>query len=554
MKVGMKLSLHNYFDVELQNTQTGEIRRYKAYNTVTDLFYKRIFECNGSSIGTTEMVCVGTGTGTITESSTSIFATVNSGTKLLTHKEYTCISPGTFRRISTAVFGETDALGNLTEIGVGSGNTNLATHAFFTDSEGNPITIEKTNTDRLTVTVTIYSTVSVSGAGRRGTLPMSICYDYADSDYWYPSRRLAVMNEVGLKTPLYGKSAELGAGSHMSNLLFGTNPFCDSNSFSTALLISGLYEPIPGYFDASGFTGTIALNWTSNTKTLPATLRYTLRDQIKSTNNNCSDGRTFEIKSMNLYDLLSFTFPNHSVFPPKELEFTLVGDGVTTGFNLGVPELMAGDSNFPVTVTIDGVATNAYTFNGKDFTLKQAWCTADNKYLVGSTIRKQQSRVKGRILVPFYGTSMSGGYIKKEDGTLVYDFELPKAVNTLQSEIACVLEYSNDQTTWTEAARITTTNVVEPPIPTVVTFNEISARYWRVTSTWKFDNDSGSYSRNNAIHFAGNFDKVTPQIEFSTPPANGVEIKVKAYTEYPLKNANWLIDDIVFDLVVDRGD
>lgn len=553
MKVGMKLSLHNYFDVELENTLTGEVRRYKAYNTVTDLFYKRMFQYHNGT-GTMDAVCVGTGTGTITTSSTSIFTTVSNGLKSLTHTEYTCISPGTFRRVSTALFGETDALGNLTEIGVGSGTTSLATHAFFTDSEGNPITIEKTNTDRLTVTVTIYSSISVSGAGRRGTLPMGIRHNYKDSDYWYPSRRLAVMNEVGLKTPWKGTNAELSDGSQMANLLFGTNPFCGLGSQRDALQISGLFEPLPGYHDSSGFTGRIFLNHTSSITNLPATLRYTLRSQIKSTDNNCDDSRTFAIKSMNIFDLLSFTFPNHDVFPPKELEFTLVGDGVTTGFNLGVPELIANDSNFPVTVTIDGVATNAFTFNGKDFTLKQAWCTSDNKYLVGSTISKSPtgSYVAGTILVPFYGSSIDGGYVERTNGTLTYDFESPKEVDTLQSEIACILEYSTDGTTWTEAARTTTTRVVSPPAPTTVTFAAITARYWRVTATWKYgDTNTG---KANALHFAGNFDKVTPQIEFTNPPANGVEIKVKAYTEYPLKNANWLIDQIVFDLVVDRGD
>lgn len=550
MKVSMELSLHNYFDVELQNTKTGEVRRYKAYNTVTDLFYERIFQYS-SGRDAMDAVFVGIGTGTITTSSTSIFTTVSGGEKSLDHIEYTCISPGTFRRISTAVYGETEAIGNLTEIGVGTSTKNLSTHAFFTDSEGNPISIEKTNTDRLTVTVTIYSSISVSGAGRRGTLPMSIQHDY-NSDYWYPSRRLAVMNEVGLKTPITdGGSIELGEGNRMDKLLFGGNSFCTANNYSSILQISGLFEPIVGYYDYKGFTDTIQLSWTVSANTLPATLRYTLRNQIKSTDNNCDNDRTFAIKSMNISNLLSFTFPNHDVFPPKELEFTLVGDGVSTGFNLGVPELISNNANFPVTVTIDGTSTNAYTFNGKDFTLKQAWCTSDNKYLVGSTIRKSTNVVYGYILVPFYGDSLTHGYIERNDGTLTYDFETAKEVDTLQTEIPCVLEYSNDNISWTEAARVTS---AAPPTVVTQTFNAVSARYWRVTAQWKYNSSSSSGGTSNAVHFAGNFDKVTPQIVFATPPASGAEIKVKAYTEYPLKNVNWLIDQIVFDLVVNRGD
>lgn len=81
-------------------------------------------------------------------------------------------------------------------------------------------------------------------------------------------------------------------------------------------------------------------------------------------------------------------------------------------------------------------------------------------------------------------------------------------------------------------------------------FTAVTARYYKL----EFDSlQAYSKQQGDAGKTLGAFDFVTNQLEFVTPPAAGSVIKVKAKTEYPIKNSNWLIDQMVLDYSITRG-
>ena len=134
----------------------------------------------------------------------------------------------------------------------------------------------------------------------------------------------------------------------------------------------------------------------------------------------------------------------------------------------------------------------------------------------------------------------------------IYDFGTTKSVNELRCSSwgnpkTCILYKSDDKETWTEVSRITdmvSDNNYQQ------SFTPVTARYYKL----EFDSLQG-YPRqqSDAGKTLGAFDFVTNQLEFVTPPAAGSVIKVKAKTEYPIKNSNWLIDQMVLDYSITRG-
>jgi hypothetical protein len=157
-----------------------------------------------------------------------------------------------------------------------------------------------------------------------------------------------------------------------------------------------------------------------------------------------------------------------------------------------------------------------------------------------------------RVYIPSGG----GGYIAYSPYSLpdepwIWDFQTPKAINCfangyLQLSAAAgnlVLESSDDTVTWT--ARATLSNAVS-----IVNFETVTARYWRVRGCLDVVSDTISY---NAKGFLGAFDEKKPQLVLNSPPAAGAVVKVVAACEYPMKNANWRIDPIVVDITLTRG-
>lgn len=586
------IKIHNCFDLVLTNTQTGEERKYHTENIVLDRFYEsRIYS---SSNGPIDTIQLGTGVGTLSTSRTSLFHLLASHmytsntSNTVCFSEVAQLSKTRFKWSMLTTFVETEANGELTEIGLatGSGNNTLVTHALFTDSENNPITITKTNVDRLTITATVFAEFTISGwiqpfgcsyRGEGVTNPACLCntkIDYEESAPWSvsgPFNTTAGNTEVNTRRSNMSRLSRWICG--ITGNLVGSSQGSTTNNLNIDYYLvtippsnshpqdgtpdSGRRRFEPQCYYLSGGSKTYY--------TLASGLfRAELNGQYNSGNGNIVINNltyTYQIKAIGSSGLFYIPLPNHDVFPPKQLTFELTADGTSTGYNLGVPELMTSD----VEVRIDGVLQDpsTYTFYGKDFNLKQAWASADTKYLKESQIFWDLSQTTGTskfdLPFPYYANniSSSGAVGRLCDGNggppaLIYDFGSPKTVDTLASIVTSTLLYSTDGTNWTQVASITKNPSAKDHPVIYQQFAPVSARYWKVTLSSRFNTDPASWD-NPLITLFSEFDLMKPQIEFNNPPASGAVIQVKAYTEYPIKNQNWIINGTVIDGVIQRG-
>ena len=155
MQVKQSINIHNRFDIEVKDVRTGRVKqRATAYNIVLNQMYTRL--CGGSSYFAN--IHFGTGAGELNPSRTSLFTHL--GTKAAILDELIKAVPVSKWKRKIVLNPEEYVGDIITETGIafGSSASNLVTHALLKDSEGNPISINKTNTD----VVTIYATVFIT--------------------------------------------------------------------------------------------------------------------------------------------------------------------------------------------------------------------------------------------------------------------------------------------------------------------------------------------------------------------------------------------------------
>ena len=152
----VKISMHNKFQIEVVDGKTNEVKqKAQAYNIVCDNLWHYVIETT-----TAFATCIqyGSGSGTPSASDTSLFT--RAGGAGVSEVSLTCdYMNKLITRVCKIVLGLNDAVGvTITEVGMaaGTGNGSLATHAMLQDMNGNPISIEKTNTDIINIYATVY--------------------------------------------------------------------------------------------------------------------------------------------------------------------------------------------------------------------------------------------------------------------------------------------------------------------------------------------------------------------------------------------------------------
>ena len=150
-------SIHNRFDIEVIDVQTGKIKqRAQAENVICSQLWTRLFAPNAYF----NYIHYGTGSGTPASTDTSLFTFLGYGTPS-TSDDVTSLDRAncvfSFRR--KIRLSETTAVGaTLTEVGIGyeMPASTLCTHAMLKDANGNQISIAKTNTDIVNIYATVY--------------------------------------------------------------------------------------------------------------------------------------------------------------------------------------------------------------------------------------------------------------------------------------------------------------------------------------------------------------------------------------------------------------
>lgn len=524
--MNLPMHIHNRFDFELIDSNTRRLKkRVVSYNTVLDQYYACMRNEYGTG-GYLRYLDVGTGVGELSPTRTSMFqylarTTYDSSTAY-------CDDNNINVRVIHATFSETEANGLLTEVGLDTDNNRLVTHSLITDAEGHPMSIEKTNTDILHVTATIYSTFNVEGLAPLQFARYVKYYDTLGGSLDYDSSAATS----------YPISQLVGA-----SLLYQT-----LGIFSSAFL-QPCYNSIPIACDGSTCADVYYYAGGSIQALSDGSVRYTT-GQITSDAWNLADFPIY--KSLFFRPHIWLSFPNHQVYEPKELTFTLTGDGVTTDFNLGLPELMEDLSR--VSVTVDGVllSSSEYIWSGRDYSFGQAWKSYDTKYLTKMPQLVYNSYGSGAASpMPCFPGRYQMNTRMFEATPWYYDFQQPYtasvisckgAISVNSQQIHYKLEYSTDNESWLIADEGDYT-VNSSTFSS--TFEEVTARYWRLTY-------NHIQAPNRPSYFLA-FGKPEPTISFQTAPADGAVIEIKAYCEYPIKNNKWTIDPCVLDIKLTRG-
>jgi hypothetical protein len=507
------IMLHNEFQFQLVGADGKVKQEGKAQNVVLNRYYNALPDQLWVFF---EMICLGTGTGTPSASDTDLFnriaakcyETITKVTPLGSHQYTWSI---------TTTFTENEANGNLTEVGLGDERNDyvhdLYTHAMITDSEGHTIVIAKTNTDRLTVTATLYLTLTFDN--NVDWVDLNIDFEA------YPSRRCA-RSKPERTIDIRYCAAPIRAATGITN----------NDTTFYMLLARGATK---------GWRVDCNYTYDSTNKTK----RY-LSSRINSTDNNMN--ATYQIFGIGTSYFAKF-FPDHNVFPPITLELEQVAAAGNNGdFNFGIPILMD-----EVTVYVDGVdqSSSAYTWGGKDFRLRQAWASQHGDYIVDASRLVQDGSYDAGTPVCGVQQFQSTREDKSKPYYCYWDFGTPKAVNTFKNsqyndDSSCTLYYSDDNENWTQAA--TTYGAGSGTFTR--TFETITARYWKIEVSNKLTNYNWEEMQST---FLGAFDFVQPQLHLNTPPAEGAVVKVIAKSEYPIKNSNWIIDQMLVDWKISGG-
>ena len=147
----LNASIHNRFDIEVINAETGEVRRRAQAENVI---------CNGywSALGNAcKSIAVGSGNGTPSATDSTLFTPLKSYSGLNWTWDNSKIGDGVMSvTIGPATILETELVGStITELGYGT-TSEIYTHAMLKDSNGNQVSIAKTATDIIKVYCTIF--------------------------------------------------------------------------------------------------------------------------------------------------------------------------------------------------------------------------------------------------------------------------------------------------------------------------------------------------------------------------------------------------------------
>lgn len=510
-----RVQIHNKYELELYDANGNIKNRAYAYNVVTNVFWNRFF---GNGVGSDywfRYIGIGTGNGTPSENDTDFFKFLASAEAVLVSK--TTAYPTT-TLVQKATFGaSTSLVGILTEVGfvLGPGYSSCLTHAMLQDAEGNTITIEKTDTDVLIVTATLYVTV---------TADASLELVPAGSFGLFNALRSSYVNSAYTVGPLY--LAACPALPALSNLHSADiSPYSGGSITTRSRTVGTTRMPI-----ASG-----------------------QRNGIGTYVNYLFVGGFGGVK-----------LPNNTFFPEYLLQpmSVGVGDGVTTEFICPIPDFVEGTEK----VVVDGVTLT----NGVDYTID----SKGNSILNASSVNAHSNFVKtisngGReegysthvLGVANFSTTASYGVFPKNVAPLVFDMGKDVECNALfidgllyryssssARNVNIVLEYSSDNESWVEAARIAMVawgsgyadNITAGNKNKLVTFDSVTARYWRLHAE-----SADSYIQSYGVGSAwGNsfFGKVGQGLVFTNPPAEGAVITIAAKVDRPFKTSDYVLD------------
>lgn len=521
-------NIHNFFDVEVIDTRSGLVRQQAhAENIVLNQFFTGFL--NGGQACT--HIQFGRGTGTPDVTRTALFSKIGHQTCEEVQRVYDLPVSKLTAKITLAAasyVGET-----ITEVGFGIGSSTLMTHAMLQDSEGNPISITKTDTDIIIIKGTFYCTaMQGSGCGENGA--------------YVTDKHSKCLQEM------------LGAVAIDKNIYFSYFNVASTHEADGRreyIQIDGSDEP--DYIDhasrirrAEGIVK--AATWTFNSD--DKTMRSSLVKLSETESNNkiikavgCSTG--------------FYNFPNHDLFPPQHLTGLEIGagDGETTTFNIQCPIIMEGTEKIYVNGVLqtpgvdyaiyyenncidakelyESAQYSAFSDNVEVGNMKTASFTSYGVYVAQSN----QDPIAGWWVSLRSSTDHTVNHTVhvNKDKPILFNFLKPVNCNTMKFHLGwsatikgyLSISYSDNGVDYTPVSNLVVAS-------DRLTFDMVKAQYWKIETTTEF-----------TVPMTDNYNKSTPQTSFgfgichpglifTNPPTAGATITADYDIEYPFKTAN----------------
>lgn len=547
MDMKLRAGLHNFFDVEVRNATTDELEQTAhAENIILNQYFEQLSNPYGGSMNCLHTIKWGQGNGVPARTQTELFGFA--GVKGITPVATGFDDNGTYYVTREIVLGVDEAIGQIiTNVGfagmyynsIGGSYSPTMTKAMLQDSEGNQISIVKTDTNIVIIRGTFYVTMlEGTGTGVNGATGASLI------------------------SPFY--TALTGSTAQWRYTQFARWPVANTFevAYDTALLTPALFMSDRNKYaraqNCSSAQVAVATSWNAVTRTITgAVTRYIdtfMPDRIfRSIGSRAG--------MVNL--------PNHAIFPP----YAIVGDnigtgnGVDTSYNIGCPVIMTDTE----TIYIDNVPQ----VRGVDYHIEyENNCTnrAENFFsaefaVYQDNIEFGDTKTKGPAHTGTYyadpmlscaypirtsaGTEMPKNCLVNSDTPIWLDFLESKRCNTLKIDYAVliaaqldnlVIQYSNNNVVWQDV-----TNKVRTAVSWK--WDTVGARYWRVYVPgyeWTY-----AFSTTVCTFHLG---ITCPGLEFTVPPPDLSLITVDYSIDVIYKTAANILQfgwSILFDVGVD---
>jgi hypothetical protein len=541
--IEQKVLVHNKFEIQIIDAKTGKKKETAvAYNIITDKYFAcrmdlNQFYWNCYWVYFYKYIAFGSGTGIPAVTDTAMFTLID---KVATVNVETVYGyPTSYRQVKATLNADQFNGRTITEVGIMGDATYqqslntyhanpLFTHAMLKDSEGNPISISKTEADVIVITATFYVTHTPSGFGTNAIYPEAINNDllkWALSDDNTPTNLECRFTRFTLPYSSDMRVKQIYSGAKTMDLLAGTLP---STGRRDMPMITILNTEFPGKV----------------------------------------------IKHLGSPGVGAFTFPNHDVFPPYAIIHLPIGtgDAVTKEFNILTPVIMEGSMHVYV--------NSVEVIEGVDYTVdyeNNCIDTHENYYTAGMTpfddkvtFGNFKDATKNVSTYYYYCDPLAfwSNYSYDQYPSMVtisstypakFDFGSNKKCNILKFESITIpsdqldnmkVQYSSDGITgWTDVAGLTRSGQVYK-------FTGATARYWRFyinAYTWSYGLQQSMVTRDGVLSGTTCFLGYTsPGLHFINAPVAGVAIDASYNIDIPYHTANNLLK-FTYSFVLSRG-
>lgn len=516
----LRAAIHNRFDVEVIDAATGDVKqRACAFNVICDAYWSRLF--SSSADGTTwnpktitTYILYGRGTGTPAASDTALFdriagVSIDNADRTFFMNRVTGVA-GVRRLLtlspSTAV-GET-----ITEVGMGYDSSHCTTHAMLEDMNGNPISIEKTDTD----IINIYGTVYVhwpDGGWYNGAV--NFCAPAPNT-----TQNVTYSDLVWILT---------GSSSYTTPYLLASNP--------------GKHIVGTGATDSNTQNNTVAVD-AANKK-----ITFKGRWNVDRANGPI---RAFFLYVHSNDTIQAFVVTAGAWFTPPAItgEAVGTGDGSATEFDTAFPAAAGG------TVLVNGVADASATLrpgpvDGNHMEQYFNPLIAAGVSASGAPLRRRYGQISSFNEVSLDSNFLSVNFQKSDSAITTSPVENPFSSLGLASfvvtnanttsdgnRVAYKIQASDDCANWVDVGdtgQMTHGTSVTLPVPA----NCKTKRYFRFVRT---DPQLGNVSAKFQLTAVGDFAAPAHNIVFSTPPAAGAVITANYTPDCIAKDTDHVFD------------